>query len=98
MSPSLTVSADPTSPAVSDLTAIEAQGLSAAFFLTNNPALPPDQSVDAVANLNYASSGGANTLPPGQGGGAIAARWSGYLSAPQDGFYNVAIAAAVTIG
>ena len=76
--------------AISDLTALETPGLSAQFFLTNNLAAAPDQSVDAVATLDYAP-GGANPLPTGQGGGPIAGIWSGYVAAPQGGFYNIAI-------
>ncbi len=45
--------ADPTAPAVSDLTAIEASGLSAQFFLGNNPTASPDQTVDAVSPVWY---------------------------------------------
>jgi GH18 family chitinase len=86
--------------AIGDLTALETPGLSVQFFLTNNTAAPPDQSFDAVAVLDYAP-GGSNPLPPGQGGGPIAGIWSGYIEAPQDGFYNIAVAtdagAAVTL-
>ena len=84
---------NPAAAAIDDLTAIEAPGLSARFFLTNNPSLPPDQTVEAVANINYGSGPGAQPLPPGSGGSAVAGNWSGYISAPQDGFYNMAIAA-----
>jgi len=84
---------DPTVAAIGDLTAIEAQGLSANFYLTNNTALPPNLTVDAVATMNYAP--GSNPLPAGSGGSAIAGVWSGYLAAPQDGFYNIAIATDV---
>jgi Neuraminidase-like domain len=82
--------ADATQPSIIDLTAVEATGLSAAFFLTNNTALPPDQTVDNVPSLEYAS-GTATTLPPGNGGSAIAGIWSGYLDCPQDGFYNIGV-------
>jgi hypothetical protein len=85
--------ASPIDAAIVDLTAIEAQGLSAKYYLTNNPALAPDKSVDAVATMNYGPGAAAHPLPAGTGGSAIAATWSGYISAPQDGFYNVAIAA-----
>jgi hypothetical protein len=40
-------------PAIADLTAIERQGLSARFFLGNNPAAVPDQAKDAVPVLSY---------------------------------------------
>jgi hypothetical protein len=84
--------ADVTLPAVADLTAIEAQGLSAAFYLGNDLASPPDQVVDSVAVLSYPQAGG-NQLPPGQGGGPIAGVWSGYLTVPQDGLYDIRVAA-----
>ena len=77
-------------PALADLTAIETPGLTASYFLTNNLAAPPDLTVDAVANLDFAPV--TNPLPAGQAGSAIAATWSGYLSVPQDGFYNISIA------
>jgi peptidoglycan hydrolase-like protein with peptidoglycan-binding domain len=90
-----------TGPAVSDLTAIEAQGLSTQFFLTNNPQAAPDQVIDAAAVLDY-EAGGTNPLPAGSGGGPIAATWSGFVSAPQDGDYNIQIttdpAANVSLG
>jgi hypothetical protein len=44
---------DPTAAAVTDLTAIEATGLSAQFFLGNNPVAPADQSVDNVTPVWY---------------------------------------------
>jgi peptidoglycan hydrolase-like protein with peptidoglycan-binding domain len=168
--------ADPTSAAVIDLTAIEAQGLSAQFFLTNNPTATPDQAFDSVPLLSYiqtttiggtitindvltttingisipykvvaadttlavlaghiaaainataplnwviSASTNGNTIaivgfdPSGAntsfslacsasasatetymsgGGGPIAGIWSGYINAPQDGFYDIAIA------
>src|SRR5258708_12718 len=57
---------DATAAAVTDLTAIEKQGLSAEFFLGNNPAVAPDQSADAVPVLSYTQTvtvGG--TITPG---------------------------------
>lgn len=89
--------ADVTLDGSHDLTAVETPGLSAAFFLTNNPAAPPDLTVDAVPALSYAA-GGANTLPTGQGGSAIAGIWRGYLDAPQDGYYNIAVTADAGAG
>lgn len=56
--------ADATAAAVTDLTAIENTGLSARFFLGNNPAAPPDQIIDDVADISYvqtATVGGAVT-------------------------------------
>jgi hypothetical protein len=87
----LHAAADPTQPAGNDLTGIETEGLQAQFFLTNNLAAPPDLNVDAVASLAYGPSN--NPLPPGTAGSAIAGRWSGFLDVPQDGFYNISVAA-----
>ena len=84
--------ADATQPAVSDLTAIQAQGLTAQFYLGNDLAAAPDQVVDAVAVLSYPQAGG-NQLPPGSGGGPIAGIWTGYLTAAQDGGYNFRVTA-----
>ena len=53
-----------TAPAVTDLTAIEQQGLSARFFLGNDPAAPADVTADSVPLLSYsptATVGGAIT-------------------------------------
>jgi peptidoglycan hydrolase-like protein with peptidoglycan-binding domain len=87
----LHAAADATQPAGNDLTAIETEGLQAQFFLTNNPVAPPDQNIDAVPILAYSPS--TNPLPPGTAGSAIAGIWSGYLDVPQDGFYNISVAA-----
>jgi len=84
--------ADATLPAVTDLTAIEAQGLTAQFYLGNDPAAAPDQVIDSVAVLSYPQAGG-NQLPPGSGGGPITGRWSGYLTVPQDGGYDFRVTA-----
>ena len=53
-----------TAAAVTDLTAIEQQGLSARFFLGNDPAAPADLTTDSVPLLSYsptATVGGAIT-------------------------------------
>ena len=84
--------ADDTQAAVTDLTAIEDQGLTAEFYLGNDLSAAPDQVIDAVPVMSYSPAGG-NTLPPGQGGGPIAGSWSGYLTVPQEGLYDLRIAA-----
>ena len=48
--------ADVTLAAVTDLVAIENQGLSAQFFLGNDLASPPDLAVDSVPVLSYAQT------------------------------------------
>ena len=55
---------DTDAPAVTDLTAIEQQGLSARFFLGNDPAAPADITADSVPALSYGPTvtvGGAIT-------------------------------------
>ena len=84
--------ADATLPAITDLTAVETRGLTAEFHLGNDLAAPPDQVVDSVPVLSYSPAGG-NPLPPGQGGGPVAGIWSGYLTVPQDGLYDLRITA-----
>ena len=56
---------DVTQAAVTDLVAIENQGLSAQFFLSNNPASTPDQTFDSVPVLSYTQTvtiGGTPTV------------------------------------
>ncbi|HEY6315370.1 MAG TPA: neuraminidase-like domain-containing protein [Streptosporangiaceae bacterium] len=48
--------ADPTAAAATDLTATGQQGLSAQFFLDNNPAATPDQETACVPALLYAQT------------------------------------------
>jgi hypothetical protein len=79
--------ADPSAAAVTDLTAIGQGGLSARFFLTNDPTAAPGQTVPVAVSLAY---GPGNPMPaPAGTGTAIAAQWSGYLSATQDGDCNL---------
>jgi hypothetical protein len=87
----LHAAAQTTLAASSDLTALETQGLSAQFFLANNTALAPDQTIDAAGGLTHTPA--TNPLPPGQGGSAIAGIWSGFIDVPQDGYYNISVAA-----
>ena len=47
---------DATAAAVADFTAIEQPGLSARFFLGNDPSAAPDQSADAAPALSYAQT------------------------------------------
>jgi hypothetical protein len=78
--------ADPSSAGVTDLTALDQGGLSAKYFLGNNPSAPPDQTAAAVS-LTYGTS---NPLPaPTLPATAIAAKWNGFLSATQDGDFNL---------
>jgi len=93
---------DPTRPAVEDLTAIEDGGLTAQLFLHNDPSQPVDQTIAASGPIAYPASGsagpfvwsGGGTLPAGLGAGAtLAARWSGFITPPQTGNYDIGIAA-----
>jgi hypothetical protein len=85
----LHASADASLAAYADVTAIESQGLSARFFLGNDPVASPDQSLGTVADLDYLPS--SNPLPPGNGAGPIAAIFDGYINVPQDGYYNILV-------
>ena len=55
--------ADPTAAAVTDLTAIEACGLSARFYLGNNPNAPPDQTVDAASPMQCVQTATVSGTP-----------------------------------
>ena len=94
----LPASVDPTTlPALDDLAALELAGLSAQFFFADNAGGNPSIPVrDAEANLAYAATGD-NKLPPNANNPAdsISGIWSGYLEAPENGFYNLRIEADV---
>jgi len=78
---------DPTPAGVADLTAFGQGGLSVQYFLTDNPALPPDQNEQVAPSLAY---GPANPLPPPTSPATtIAAQWNGYICANQNGDYNL---------
>jgi Neuraminidase-like domain/Salmonella virulence plasmid 28.1kDa A protein len=72
--------------ALDDLTAMETAGLSARFYAAATADGAPDGASDAEANLAYPGSG-AGALPFNPGSGI----WSGYLEAPENGFYNFSI-------
>ena len=76
--------------ASSDLTAVEQQGLAVVFYPGNDPAGPPGVTADATGVLAY-GPGLASQLPLGSG--PSAGVWAGYLTAPQDGGYYIAVAA-----
>lgn len=81
-------------PALDDLTALETPGLSVQFFFADNVGGMPNLTRDAEANLAYSSTGN-NKLPPNGNNpaNAISGIWSGYLEAPENGFYNLRIEA-----
>lgn len=92
---------DPTRPAIGDLTAIEAGGLTTQLFLHNLPTSSADMTIAASGPVAYPASGNAgafawgdgSALPAGQGaGGVLAARWSGFITPPQTGDYDIGIA------
>jgi len=57
-------------------------------FRPAGPALVMSCAVSAGASEHYVIGG---ELPAKPGGGPIAGIWSGYLNAPQDGYYNIQI-------
>lgn len=90
----LHAAADVTAAASSDLTAVGQQGLAVRFYPGNDPSGTPGVTADATGpDL-------ASQLPTGLSG-PVAGVWDGYLTAPQDGNYYIAVAtdpgAAVTL-
>ncbi len=51
------------SPAIGDLTALDAQGLTGQFFLSNDPSGPPDQTADADPALSYSPTATVGQTP-----------------------------------
>ena len=85
---------DPQQPAFNDPISIETSGLSAQFFFRNTATGDVDISLDAVPNLAYSQVEGQplpeNTTTPNT---TISGIWSGYLEAPENGFFNFSIEA-----
>jgi hypothetical protein len=80
-------------PALDDVIAAGTPGLSAHIYFRDTAGGPVDYSSEAEAELAYAA-GGANRLPVGPAPEAvISGVWSGYLEAPDNGFYNFRIEA-----
>jgi hypothetical protein len=71
----------PANSNVIEITGIDPSGANSSFSLTC--------SVSPGARETYSSG---SQLPGGQGAGPVAGVWSGYISAPQDGFYDIAVA------
>ena len=82
---------DSTRPALDDVTALQAHGLSAAFFWRPTATGNADSTQDTVPTLAYSAAGDhklpANPTPADP----ISGIWSGYLEVPETSFYNVAI-------
>ena len=82
--------ADVTARAVDDFTAIAQGGLAEELFRGDDPTKAPDSRA-ATSAMTYDAG---NPLPaPKAPATSIAGRWTGYLCAPQDGDYNLAVAA-----
>ena len=62
------------------------------FFPGNDPNGAPGVTADATGVLAYGPAL-ASQLPAGTNGGPAAGVWDGYLTAPQDGGYYIAVAA-----
>jgi hypothetical protein len=78
-------------PAITDVLALEGQGLSVQFFPNNTPTGAPIPAPKVAANLAYAPAGD-NPLPANPAPGlAISGVWRGYLEAPESGFFNLVI-------
>jgi hypothetical protein len=85
----LHAAADSKMPALEDLTAIEQAGLSARFYFRDTATDPIDHPSNAEPPLAYRTTG-ENRLPS-NGGNPISGIWSGFLEAPESGFYNLDI-------
>jgi hypothetical protein len=81
-------------PALNDLLAIETQGLSVQFFASNTASGAPIPASEIAANLDYAPlvAGVGNPLPSNPtSGNPISGIWTGYLEAPENGFFKFRI-------
>ena len=79
-------------PALNDFLALEKQGLSVQFFGSETATGDIIRFPDIASNLDYAPLG--NPLPANPtAGAAISGVWSGYLEAPESGFFNLRIEA-----
>jgi hypothetical protein len=85
---------DPLQAAFNDLIAPETSGLSAQFFFRDTATGTVDISRDAESNLAY-SKVEKHPLPENATtpNSAISGIWSGYLEAPENGFFNLSIEA-----
>ena len=80
-------------PALDDFLALEQAGLSVRFFAGSNVAGPPIPSGETAEGLDFAPAPG-NPLPANPTPGApISGVWSGYLEAPESGFFNLRVEA-----
>ncbi len=84
----------PSQPAFNDPIASETLGLSTQFFFRDTATGGVDISRDAESNLAY-STGERHPLPDNAAtpNSAISGIWSGYLEAPENGFYNISVEA-----
>lgn len=84
----------PSRPAFNDLIAPEAPGLSAQFFFRDTATGDVDIARDTESSLAYSTVERhplpANVVTPNS---AISGIWSGYLEAPENGFYNISVEA-----
>ncbi|MFH0344546.1 MAG: neuraminidase-like domain-containing protein [Chromatiales bacterium] len=86
----LHAAANHTRPALDDLMAVETAGLSAEFFFRDTATGSVDRTSDVEANLTYSATR-TNKLPANPVPGAISGIWSGYIEAPENGFFNLRI-------
>jgi hypothetical protein len=81
-------------PALNDLLAVEKQGLAVQFFSSDTATGPTIPGPDIASDLDYAPlvGGTGQALPANPTpGAAISGMWSGYLEAPESGFFNLRI-------
>ncbi|MBP1990485.1 neuraminidase-like domain-containing protein [Paenibacillus eucommiae] len=89
----LHASNDQNRPALDDLTALSSSGLSVKFFYQDSASGEADITYDTVDNLTYTAES-QHKLPANPSpGSAVSGIWSGYVEAPENGFYNLYIEA-----
>jgi hypothetical protein len=83
-------------PAVTDMLGLEVQGLSVRFFASGSPQGPSIAAPPIAADLDYAppSPAASNPLPANPtAGAAIDGIWTGFIEAPENGFFSFLIKA-----
>ncbi|MGK5693461.1 neuraminidase-like domain-containing protein [Streptomyces sp. URMC 128] len=83
---------DTTQPALDDLTAVEAQGLSAQLFWNSTATGTPHAESKPPPMVDYGPEPPATPLPSGpQAGAPVSGVWRGFIEAPETGEFTFAI-------
>lgn len=81
---------DSTRPGFDDVLALGRGGLTARFFYRDSASDTADKEVPASGVLEYGTPGGHPRPNPG---GKLSGIWSGFLEAPDSGYYNLVVEA-----